>query len=71
MDWKKIYNEKLITVDEAVKHVENGDTIFSIACSRRTEIPDSGIDEKEKRIKRCKDLAGSEYRRCRICTAGV
>ena len=48
MNWKEIYNERLVTAEEAVKKIKSGDRVVTgHACGEPKEIIDAMIKNKE------------------------
>ena len=41
IDWKKYYDEHLVSLEEAAKHIEPGDTIF---LGQATSVPYALLD---------------------------
>lgn len=48
-DWREIYKHKIVTADEAVKHIKSGDrVVFGHACGEAQEITEALLRNKER-----------------------
>lgn len=48
-DWREVYRNKIVTADEAVKHIKSGDrVVFGHACGEAQEITEALLRNKEQ-----------------------